>query len=446
MKARILLAITCNIIACMAIGQGSSIQLAFSAENAGTYMQLDSIKIMNRSQGGDTVLFWPDTVFTLYYLGIKDLPGTPGSFKVNQNSPNPFQDQTTISIYIPEDDDVDIIVTDVLGRKILHSGRKLAKGLHSFRFIPPSGNIFLFTAYWRGIRSSVRMIQAGESSKAYPSLEYLAHAGGDLPGKFLKNSPAFLFTPGDLLLYIGYAGGEQSGILDVPEWSQNYLFQYATNIPCPGTPTVIYEGQTYNTVQIYSQCWLQENLNVGTMIQGNQEMTNNGIIEKHCYINMVDSCTKFGGLYQWNEMMQYTTTQGAQGICPDGWHIPTDEEWKVLEGSVDKQFGIGDPEWDRGAADRGSDAGANLKSSNSWYQGGNGIDLVDFTGLPGGYTFWNSFGGISKSAWFWTSTEVLINPSFSNERNLNYYSPRVMRYYGSIKTLSHSVRCLKDEY
>ncbi len=51
-------------------------------------------------------------------------------------------------------------------------------------------------------------------------------------------------------------------------------------------------------------------------------------------------------LYQWEEMMQYTTQQGAQGICPPGWHLPTDEEWKVLEGAVDSQYGIGDPEWD----------------------------------------------------------------------------------------------------
>ena len=82
------------------------------------------------------------------------------------------------------------------------------------------------------------------------------------------------------------------------------------------------------------------------MIHGTMEQSNNGIIEKYCYNNEPDSCTKYGGLYQWNEMMQYTTQQGAQGICPPGWHLPTDEEWKVLEGAVDSQYGIGDPEWD----------------------------------------------------------------------------------------------------
>ena len=53
--------------------------------------------------------------------------------------------------------------------------------------------------------------------------------------------------------------------------------------PCPGTPTVTYYGKTYNTVQIGNQCWLKENLDVGTMINTNSssnKQTNNGIIEK----------------------------------------------------------------------------------------------------------------------------------------------------------------------
>jgi uncharacterized protein (TIGR02145 family) len=122
----------------------------------------------------------------------------------------------------------------------------------------------------------------------------------------------------------------------------SYTFQFATNIPCPGMPTVEYEGQVYNTIQIFSQCWLKENLNVGMMIPEAKDQSNNGIIEKYCYNNEPDSCAKYGGLYRWDEMMQYTTQQGTQGICPPGWHLPTDEEWKVLEGAVDSQYGIGD--------------------------------------------------------------------------------------------------------
>ena len=108
----------------------------------------------------------------------------------------------------------------------------------------------------------------------------------------------------------------------------------AQSIPCPGTPTVTYLGKIYNTVQIGNQCWLKENLDVGTMISGSKRQNNNDTIEKYCYNNNPAMCDTFGGLYQWNEAMQYTTTPGTKGICPSGWHIPTYSAFQTLSTSV----------------------------------------------------------------------------------------------------------------
>ncbi len=118
----------------------------------------------------------------------------------------------------------------------------------------------------------------------------------------------------------------------------------------------------------------KRNLNVGTMINGNQNQEDNGTIEKYCYDNNSSHCDTYGGLYQWNEIMQHTTTPGLQGICPPDWHIPTNEEWKQLEGETDSQYGYPDPEWDI-VGWRGFDAGLNLKATSGWSAGGNGIDL-----------------------------------------------------------------------
>ncbi len=90
------------------------------------------------------------------------------------------------------------------------------------------------------------------------------------------------------------------------------------------------DGQTYSTMQINAQCWMSENLNIGTMIPGETDMADNSIIEKFCYDNDTANCEVYGGLYQWKELMQYTLTTGVQGICPEGWHIPTDLEWTLL--------------------------------------------------------------------------------------------------------------------
>ena len=164
-------------------------------------------------------------------------------------------------------------------------------------------------------------------------------------------------------------------------------------------------GQIYNTVLIGEQCWMAENLDKGEMINGIEEMTDNGIIEKYCYDNDVENCYEYGGLYQWDEMMQYTNTNTTQGICPEGWHIPTDEVFKILEGSVDSQYPVGDPIWDTTGI-RGFDAGLNLKSTTGWRDNGNSTDLYGFTALPAGWC-WEDGGFISLEGWtyFWLSSE-----------------------------------------
>ncbi|MEI7485624.1 MAG: PEGA domain-containing protein, partial [Ignavibacteriota bacterium] len=86
---------------------------------------------------------------------------------------------------------------------------------------------------------------------------------------------------------------------------------------------ITYANKIYNIVKTGSQCWLKENLDIGMMIDGKQDAVNNGKIEKYCYDNDPDNCAKYGGLYQWNEAMAYSTNPGSKGICPDGWHIPT---------------------------------------------------------------------------------------------------------------------------
>lgn len=218
--------------------------------------------------------------------------------------------------------------------------------------------------------------------------------------------------------------------------------------PCAGYPTVLYEGQTYNTVQIGSQCWFKENLNVGTKInstQGGYQQQDNGTIEKYCYNNDEANCAIYGGLYEWPEAMQYDTTAGAQGICPAGWHMPTDGEWKILEGTVDSQYGVGDPVWD-GTGWRGYDAGGILKEEGTiqWYSPNtDATNSSGFTGLPGGNRsgFDGGFNVLAFFGHFWSSLQNCEGDAWS--RGLCSNNADVYRYnYG--KTYGFSIRCLKD--
>ena len=203
------------------------------------------------------------------------------------------------------------------------------------------------------------------------------------------------------------------------------------------------DEQTYNTVKIDEQCWMAENLNIGEIIGGSENMTDNGVIEKYCYDDNPTYCETYGGLYQWNEMMQYVTDTAVQGICPEGWHLPTDFEWKILEGRVDSQYPVGDPIWNQ-VGFRGFNVGLNLKSINGWLGGGNGSGFYGFGGRPGGYrsNYINLFFlSLSHYGYFWSSSEY--NSSSTWFRSLIYYSDEVFRTFLN-KSFGFSVRCLHE--
>jgi uncharacterized protein (TIGR02145 family) len=445
MKTKIILLMAVLAVMTSTFGQKSETDLTFTAIDSASYVQLDSIKVMNRTQGGDTVLYYPDTTLMIIINGgITDLNLVKSGFRVFQNYPNPAEDQTTITIYIPEQDKLDIMITDILGRMVIQASPVLEKGYHSFRFMPVNGSLFFFSAVWKGQSSGIKILHSASDPHPAGSLDYIGSDISSPQVKSIKAGNDFVFDIGDDLLFIGYSGTMESGILDSVSESQSYIFQYATNIPCPGTPIVTYEGQVYNTIQIFSQCWLKENLNVGTMINGTQNQTNNSIIEKYCHNNESDSCTKYGGLYQWDEMMQYTTQQGSQGICPPDWHLPADEEWIVLEGAVDSQYGIGNPNWDNQGL-RGIDAGKNLKTTSGWQNNGNGTDLFGFSAMAASYRVLSGgFDVTGAEGVWWMSTQSVTDYAWYH--NIHYFSPKIGRFADSYsyKEYGFSVRCIRD--
>ena len=119
--------------------------------------------------------------------------------------------------------------------------------------------------------------------------------------------------------FFGYNGSAWIGLWDVSDTLSRY---------CPDS--IYYSGQWYTTVQIGMQCWMAENLNVGEQVISPSYPSNNGIIQKYCYLDSPDSCLVYGGLYMWTEMMDYNYTPGTQGICPSNWHLPTIPEFDVL--------------------------------------------------------------------------------------------------------------------
>ncbi|MBU0766074.1 MAG: hypothetical protein KJ607_14720, partial [Bacteroidetes bacterium] len=196
--------------------------------------------------------------------------------------------------------------------------------------------------------------------------------------------------------------------------------------------------RTYTIEKIGDQWWMTENIDFGVMISsttGGQLQTDNGILEKYCYNNAPANCELYGGLYEWNEMMQYNPSDAAdtgtiQGICPTGWHIPTDAEWAALTNYLGGE----------------SVAGGKLKETGTthWSIPNTGAtNESGFTGLPGGYRNYSngSFSNSGNYGYWWSATEY--NSTYAWERYL-YYSLATVSRDSINKTTGFSVRCLKD--
>ena len=250
--------------------------------------------------------------------------------------------------------------------------------------------------------------------------------------------------------------------------------------PCLGTPTVTdHEGNVYATVQIGNQCWMRDNLrtttspSTGTYLipAAGTESTYTGK-QAHWYNN--DSTTyapmNYGLLYNWNAAVDtFNTSYGEtsvnmsisnavsvsfishrRGICPAGWHLPSDAEWNTMEATVSG------PDWqtsyETGTDYRGSHAGK-LAGGNNWTSsttsgapgdyGNTDRNVSGFSAVPAGGCYGTLFDDAGDRTSFWSST---LHASFQDGaygRSLYYYYEGMDRYdYG--KNDGFSVRCLRD--
>ena len=181
------------------------------------------------------------------------------------------------------------------------------------------------------------------------------------------------------------------------------------------------DGQTYKTVKIGDQWWMAENLNYETD-------------SSFCYNKEESNCAKYGRLYEWAAAVGKSESEcgygyicslpsgNIQGVCPEGWHLPSYDEWKTLFNE--------------------SMAGKVLKSMSGWEKSGDGTDAFGFSMLPAGGRFGDEgYGNEGYYAYFWSSTE------FDSNRAYNMYLGYSDYYAGldnNSKGDGFSVRCLQD--
>ena len=191
---------------------------------------------------------------------------------------------------------------------------------------------------------------------------------------------------------------------------------------------VTYHGYDYATVQIGEQCWFAENLRTehytnGEVIPANLSLsewisTTSGATV--VYGESASNLETYGRLYNW-----YAVDE-ARGLCPSGWHVPTDGEWTVMTDFLGGE----------------SVAGGQMKTTYGWNNGGNGTNSSGFSGLPGGYRYHynGGFNAAGYGGYWWSSSP---DGSSAWSRSLSISSESVNRGSYNLRD-GISVRCVRD--
>lgn len=224
--------------------------------------------------------------------------------------------------------------------------------------------------------------------------------------------------------------------------------------PCPYLPTVKdYDGNEYNTVQIGTQCWMKENLKTTKFSNGTAialgTSTSTSVAYRYYPNNDTNRVAAYGYLYNWKAVMNGSSSSSAvpssrQGICPLGWHVPSDAEWTMLTNYVG---GVSAYKCNSNsnniAKALASTIGWNSSTetcsvgNNQSANNGSGFNAASAGLYDNGYVYFGS------KAWFWSSTEYTTNGAW--DRSLSYDEAGVGRACcNHVKSRAYSVRCLRD--
>ena len=163
------------------------------------------------------------------------------------------------------------------------------------------------------------------------------------------------------------------------------------------------DGKKYRTVKIGRQTWMAENLNYNA--KGSK-----------CYDNKPANCEKYGRLYDWNTAMK---------ACPSGWHLPSGDEYEVLDNTVGGE----------------NVAGKKLKSSSGWKDNGNGTDEYGFSALPGGGNSGGKFIGVGNIGVWWSASEGDSDSAYGWDMLHDFDGTNWIDYF---KSEFFSVRCVQN--
>ena len=241
--------------------------------------------------------------------------------------------------------------------------------------------------------------------------------------------------------------------------------------PCLFTPTVKdHEGNVYNTVQIGTQCWMKENMRCKTSPKGYlTKGDTSSYSAAHYYDNTASTIPlkERGLFYNWAGVLDTILTEptmasfiNRRGICPEGWHVPSEKDWSIMEEYIDSLYQCTDTVYEEGSLYANTPKVAKSLAYTKYWQESNqlctpGKNLDDnnttgFSAIPVGYwegLYYNNFIQENSSTKFHSSTSFLgtFGTKGSSYISITYGTSFLHQTYGTYRSCGWSVRCVRDD-
>jgi uncharacterized protein (TIGR02145 family) len=427
------------------LGYSQGYLITFSGSGQST--TVETVEVKNIAQQTMLTLSGTDTLLLTEVVGTGNLPALSQGMSIY---PNPANHASRLEFYNSSTGNMSIEIYDFSGRLLINKSFHLSVGNHVFTINGLKAGIYLVKVNTPEHIYSRRLVSSSGQNLA-PELKYegIAQSHQQAPGlKSINNIVAMQYNDGERLVFKAISGDYAHTKSLVPTESQHIDFELMDCIDG--------DGNQYGVVTIGEQVWMAENLKTthyrnGMPIEnptGFSDWQNNTSGAYVWYNNDIGWKVSYGALYNWYAV------NNANGLCPTGWHVPSDAEWTQLIVYVVAQ-GFPNTDETNGAGNAlkscrqvNSPLGGECNTTehprwieDTWYNH-YGFDGFGFSSLPGGYrTDDGYFFHIGNFIRYWSSFE--FNSLNAWYHALHFAQGHVFSFYGGMN-YGHSVRCVKD--
>jgi uncharacterized protein (TIGR02145 family) len=411
-----------------------------SFAGTGESTAVTTVEVKNLFTGDSLTLNGDAVLHLMPRTGISTIENSHSStFRIY---PNPMENQSILEILPPVSGNAMITIYDIIGKPVTQINSYFENARQEFKLSGLKNGIYVITVSGNDYQFTEKILCNGQAA-GIPKLEKTTSGNKFLGGKTLKGAVAsqdmveMPYSEGDILKFKANSGIFSTIKTDIPTQSKTLNFNF---VRCTDG-----DNNNYAVVEIGSQTWMAENLkttkyNDSTAIP---LITSNNAWKTIstpavCWYNNDEATYKatYGALYNW-------FAASNEKLCPTGWHVPTDDEWKTLEIFL----GMTEEEADTSGF-RGTDQGAQLKNTTGWESNGNGTNYSGFGGLPAGYRDLSdgNYYDIGGYTWWWSSTGIFGDGALarilSSDKDGIHRAADESWYLGLPN--GFSVRCVKD--